>query len=125
MIVSPVAPAAGLAPGLPSLLGQVGWAFPEDGAVWGRDLDVAEPSGAVEKAKRDGSSPTEIVRVGNEPVAIELDADVRPSQGDLHLVPLERLDGAGSRLEKGTSAPRSRPSGEVGLVAGSAHTKQI
>ena len=89
---------AGMAPVSLSFLGQVGRAFPEDGAVRGGYLDVAETSpGGLKASNRDRSRLAEIVRAIEEQVVIELHADAWSAQEDLQLVPFVRLDRAGLR----------------------------
>ena len=80
---------AGITPLSMSFLGQVGRAFPENGAVRGGYLDIAEtsPGGGIASGL-DQSFLAEIIRAIEEQMNVEVDADARSPQGYLHLVPL-------------------------------------
>ena len=93
-------PGAGMAPVSPSFLAQVGRTLPEDGAVWGAYLDVAEAhAGVVTASNRNISFLAEIVRASEKQVVVEVDVDVWPPHGNLQLVPNARPDRAGNRLD--------------------------
>jgi hypothetical protein len=63
----------------PDPLVQIGWALPEYGAVWSRNIDVAEPPRGAVALKADVALPAKVVGVSEEWLAVDLDADATPA----------------------------------------------
>jgi hypothetical protein len=105
-------------------LRQIGRAFPEPSAVGGNYFDVAEPSGAVIDTKRDPPLVAGIIFEGEKGKTIELDPDARSMQGDLHLVPIVRLDCAGLRPDLSPGGI-PRPDAQEMPVVGSPYLQLI